>query len=95
MIKDKINFPLHVSQWKETGQTMSAYCKEQGLNYQTFMYHASRIKKKEAGSDEPKTFIRIDVPEKTSSGIEYHFSNGNYFVFPAGCSAQLIKSLIG
>ena len=86
---------MEVSQWKETGLSMAAYCKEKGFNYQTFMYHASRMKKKEAESDDPKTFIRIDVPEKISSGIEYHFSNGNYFVFPAGCSAQLIKSLIG
>ena len=94
MIKDKINFPLEVSQWKETGLSMAAYCKEKGLNYQTFMYHASRIKKKELGADEPKTFIRIDFPEKTASGIEYHLPNGGYFVFPIGCSVQLIKSLI-
>lgn len=85
---------MHVTQWKESGLSMAAYCKEHGLNYQTFMYHASRMKKKEAGLPDSNTFIRIDVPEKTSSGIEYHFANGNYFVFPAGCSAQLIKSLI-
>lgn len=34
MIKDKINFPMEVSQWKETGLSMAAYCKEHSLNYQ-------------------------------------------------------------
>jgi len=35
------------------------------------------------------------VPEKTLAGIEYHLLTGGYFVFPAGCSIQLIKPLIG
>ncbi len=91
MIKDKIDYPNHVNQWKEIGGSMAAYCKEKGISYQTFMYHASRMKKKES----PDAFIRIDVPEKNTSGIEYHFANGNYFIFPSGCSAQMIKALIG
>ena len=56
------------------------------------MYHASRMKKKEIVSMEPKEFIRIDVAEKNTSGIEYHFTNGSYFVFPAGFSVQMIKA---
>ena len=95
MDKDKINFPLHVSNWKEAGLSMAAYCKENDLNYQTFMYHVSRMKKKENSSSNSNAFIRLDVPEKMSSGIEYHFANGGYFVFPTGCSVQVIKSLIG
>jgi len=95
MIKDKVDYPYQVNQWKEVGGTMAGYCKENEISYQTFMYHASRMKKKEIASMEPKEFIRIDVPDKNMSGIEYHFTNGSYFVFPAGCSVQMIKALIG
>ncbi len=95
MIKDTINFPEHVARWKASGLSMSAYCKEQGLNYQTFTYHALRIKKKETVAADGNGFVQIKVPEKTTAGIEYHLPNGGYFVFPAGCSIQLIKSLIG
>jgi len=96
MLKDKIDFPLHVNQWKETSGTMADYCRAKEISYQTFMYHASRMKKKEtAAAQKQNSFIRIDVPEKISSGIEYHFTNGSYFVFPAGCSVQMIKALIG
>jgi len=95
MIKDKVDYPYQVNQWKEVGGTMADYCRANEISYQTFMYHASRMKKKETAAQEPKAFIRIDVPKKNPSGIEYHFTNGSYFVFPAGCSVQMIKALIG
>ena len=82
-------------QWKQTSGTMADYCRAKEISYQTFMYHASRMKKKETAAPKPNAFIRIDVPEKTSAGIEYHLTNGSYFVFPAGCSVQMIKALIG
>jgi|GEM_PF-4854478 len=75
MTKDKIDFPMHVNQWKETSGNMADYCRANEISYQTFMYHASRMKKKEIVSMEPKEFIRIDVAEKNMSGIEYHFTN--------------------
>ena len=95
MLKDKVDYPDHVNQWKEVGGTMAGYCKEKEISYQTFMYHASRMKKKESLSQNKNAFTRIEVPEKITGGIEYHFRNGNYFIFPAGCSVQMIKSLIG
>jgi len=95
MTKDTINFPEHVVRWKESGLSMAAYCKEQGFNYQTFTYHALRIRKKETISTDANTFVQLKVPEKVTAGIVYHFPSGGYFVFPAGCSIQQIKSLIG
>jgi len=96
MIKDKVDYPYHVNQWKEVGGTMAGYCKENEISYQTFMYHASRMKKKEtAAAQKPNSFIRIGDAEKNMSDIEYHFTHGNYIVCPAGCSVQMIKALIG
>jgi len=95
MTKDTINFSEHVVRWKESGLSMAAYCKEQGFNYQTFTYHALRIRKKETISADANTFVQLKVPEKVTAGIVYHFPSGGYFVFPAGCSIQQIKSLIG
>lgn len=95
MIKDTINFPEHVACWKESGLSMAAYCKEQGLNYQTFTYHALRIKKKETDAADGNSFVQIKIPEKTTAGIEYLLSCGSYYVFPADCSIQLIKLLSG
>ena len=85
---------MHVNAWKETSGTMADYCRANEISYQTFMYHASRMKKKKELSQNNAAFIRIDVPEKITGGIEYHFRNGNYFIFPAGSSVQMIKALI-
>jgi len=82
MTKDTINFPEHVAQWKESGLSMAAYCKEQGFNYQTFTYHALRIRKKETISADANTFVQLKVPEKVTAGIEYHFTNVGHFILP-------------
>ena len=98
MLKDKIDFATHVNEWKETGGTMADYCRTNEISYQTFMYHASRMKKKENAVGGSNGFIPIAMGIKVAekiSGIEYHFANGSYFVFPSGCSVQMIKALIG
>ena len=95
MIKDTIIFPEQAAKWKESGLSMVAYCKEQGLNYQTFTYHALCIKKKETVASAGNRFVQIKEPEKTRVGIVYYLPNGDYFIFAAGCTIQLIKSLIG
>ena len=74
---------------------MAAYCNEQGLNYQTFMYYVLRIKKYETVAADGNSFVQIKMIEKTTAGIRYHIPNGVYFVFPVGCAIQLIRSLIG
>jgi len=52
------------------------------------------MKKSEQG------FSQVKINSKTknisvSTVIEYHFADGSCFVFPAGCSTQVICSLIG
>ncbi len=93
MNTEKIDYAWHYAQWSISGLTKAGYCKSNEISYQTFMYHAGRIQK----SSSKKDFVQIDVPEQihVSAGIEYHFANGNYFVFPGGSSVQLIKTLIG
>lgn len=87
-------FPEHVKRWNESCHSMAVYCKEQGLNYQTFTYLVFRIRKKETGTASANDFAHIKASEKLIVGIEYHFSHGGYFVFPEGCFINLIKSLI-
>jgi len=73
---------------------MAAYSKEHGFNFQTFMYHASRMKKKENSAAEPNAFIRFDVPEKIADGIEYHFAHGSYRVFPVSAQRGFLNNLM-
>ncbi len=82
MTKDTINFPGHVAQWKESGLSMAAYCKEQGFNYQTFTYHVLRMRKEETDATATSSCAQLNVPEKTSIGIEYHFTNVGHFILP-------------
>ncbi len=91
MIKDNTNFQGHVVQWKESGLSMTANCKARGLNYQSLIYLALCIKKKESFFADSNSFVQIRMPEKISKGIEYHLPNSVYFSFKKVCDLKLIK----
>jgi len=82
MNKGNKNFAEQVATWKASGKSMAAYCKEQGLNYQTFTYHVLRMRKKETDATATSSCAQLNVPEKTSIGIEYHFTNVGHFILP-------------
>jgi hypothetical protein len=87
-------FEQHYKTWETSGLSKAGYCKQENLEYAWFIYHCQRMKKSEQG------FSQVKINSKTknisgSTGIEYHFADGSYFVFPADCSTQVIRSLIG
>lgn len=91
MSKDKINYKAHVSEWKTSGLSKSGYCKMHEISYHTFMYHCKQLQKSESKS----SFVQVGISSGINgSPIEFHFKNGSYFVFPADCTADKIKSVI-
>jgi hypothetical protein len=81
----------HLELWKQSGLSRKAYCDLNGISYHTFMYHLKRIREQYQGS----SFAEISIPKKNSPvGIEFHLSNGNYFVFPPGYEAGEILKFI-
>lgn len=91
MNKDSTNYQEHLEQWAASGLSKAGYCKAENISYQTFMYHSGRMHKKQQKGN---GFVQINTPDQITSGIEYHYKNGNYFIFPVHCSVQMIKSLI-
>jgi len=86
-------FEQHYQSWKTSGISKAGYCKQENLVYSWFIYHCKRIDDKHQGFSQVK--IKPKSNSSNSTGIEYHFSDGRYFVFPVNCSAVLIRQLIG
>lgn len=89
----KIEFEQHYQKWESSELSKAGYCKQENLVYTWFMYHCKRLQKMEQG------FTQIQVKTKSNTltnsvGIEYHFADGSYFIFPANCSVQFIRLLI-
>jgi len=86
-------FDQHYQNWKSSGLSKASYCKQKNLLYTWFIYHCKRIETCGDG------FSQIKIITKSASiigasVIEYHFTDGSYFVFPVNCSANLIRLLI-
>lgn len=94
-MREKIDFTMHVMQWEASGLSKAAYCKEQGLVYHTFLYHAGRILQHQSAGAFIPVSIEHDIAQSGKGKIEYHFATGGYFVFPADCPVQKIKLLTG
>ncbi len=86
-------FEQHISDWELSGLSKAAYCKEHNIAYWCFLYHIKRFENKVQGFSQIK--INPKSNQINSGGIEYHFADGSYFVFPISCSAGLIRQLIG
>jgi len=45
MLKDKIDYPLHINQWKEASGAMAAYCRSMEISLPILYVLCGRLKK--------------------------------------------------
>lgn len=73
---------------------MAAYCKEQGLNYQTFTYHALCIKKKETDATDGNRFVQIKYLKKVHPELNFTYQVAAILFFRQLCRLfnEIIKN---
>lgn len=81
---------VHVTACKASGQTVVAYCKEEGLSPSTFYYWQKRLKGNTA-SESGFTQIVVAAPEAAVATV--HFPNGVRIVFSGGAGTSVLKEL--
>ena len=67
MMKTQHNWHERISDWKASGLTRLAYCKQKGISYPTFSYH---IKKNEERTEHSNAFESLDFLESAKSRSE-------------------------
>ena len=91
MKKGTIDYQKHLLQWKGSGKSGLKYCKENKISYDAFNYHRKRM----PVESKAKAFVQLQVANPVvSGGVEFHFGNGNRFVFGQGCSAKYIHEIL-
>jgi hypothetical protein len=71
-----MDWSVHLSGWKDSGLSRKAYCAQQDISYQTFLYHQKRIHSSAPVFDQ----VRISSAVQDEK-IEYHFPDGGYLSF--------------
>jgi len=86
----KEEMQLHLSAWRASGMSKSAYCKAHGLAYHNFLYH---YKRNESASSEVG-FTLLSSKGCGVGKVEFHLPNGSYFLLPADCQVELLQKLV-
>jgi hypothetical protein len=82
-------FELH-GQWKQSGISRMAFCKQESLNYATFNYWH-----KQFSSDQEKGFTEIPIKEKSIFSSELIFASGVRMVFHTAPCVSWLRELVG
>jgi len=61
-----------VQQWKETKMTAIAWCRNQGISYESFIIWKNRLKFNATTSDSKQPFVELVDAAPAHSGIEIH-----------------------
>jgi hypothetical protein len=80
----------HVQAWRSSGLTRPVYCREQGLNYGTFM---SWCKLVEAPAPPVGKFVVLPSPAEVEDSVEIIFANGIRLHYRGVLSRELIQYL--
>ena len=65
----------HLDQWKTSGLTQKAYCREYGIKYSTFGYWL-KVSLQKCSNNISRDFIELPQHISTSKSIELTFPNG-------------------
>lgn len=79
---------VHIETYKSSGQTVNAYCKEQGLAPSKFYYWQKRLK----FSSAEKGFTQVSPISPITATI--HFPNGVHISFVSLVSTSVLKELV-
>ena len=90
MRKEAVNYQRHILQWKDSGKSKAKYCAENAISYHAFNYHLKR----QPEEAKRKGFVQVNVASPVQGNVEFHFGNGNRFVFTQGCTAKYIHEVL-
>jgi hypothetical protein len=90
-MRSKKNWLALFLEWQESGQTKSAFCKDRGISYQSFLWNLKRMNRSEEGE-----FRQIMVHDMSAvEHIDNHFPDGRCVSFPVSAPRELIRFIIG
>ena len=81
----------HIPLCAQSGMNKAEYCRRNNLSYKSFLYQQSRIIKSKVKGE----FVELNLEQsKALDTLEFHYSDGNHFIFPKGSSAKFIREVL-
>lgn len=82
----------HIEAWQSSGLSQAAYCRQQGLNYNTFSGRLCDYRRSQ--SESPTALIPIRVQAPASEPLVLQHGKGHRLEFPATISAAWLAELL-
>ena len=82
----------HIETWQSSGQSQAAYCRQFGLNVNTFSARLSDYRRSQR-NDAATGVIPIQVERQSTSPVVLHHAKGHRLELPAPVSAIWLAEL--
>ena len=81
-------------EWKVSGLSKKEFCKRKNINYQTFIWWLSSVKRRKNGKSVAKFIpVKLDGPLAGFSA-EVHLSNSRKIFFHGGVSVEILRAVL-
>lgn len=87
-----------IARWHQSGQSQTAFCKQQGISFYTFYYWHRKYKRNHDAADDAHTpgFVQLRVEEEPAAAalVEVSLPGGAKVLFHTPVSAAYLKAVI-
>lgn len=87
-----VNWINHIETWQSSGLTQAAYCRQQGLNANTFSGRLHAFRSRHATAS--PTLIPVQIQHPLSEVMVLQLSQGHRLELPASISVQWLAELL-
>jgi hypothetical protein len=90
-MKIKVNWIEQIQKWEASGMSKQAFCHQESLGYQSFLYHLKRQHRRE----EKGSFKQLRIDAGAVDGkIDYYFGDGRRVSFPVATTKEMIRFVL-
>jgi hypothetical protein len=90
-MKSNINWAEHIAKWEVSGMSKQAFCAQESLSYQSFLYHHKRSLQR----DVQGSFHQLSVSAtRGDDKIDYFFQDGRRVSFPLSTAKEMIRFVL-
>jgi hypothetical protein len=84
----------HIERWRSSGLSQAAYCRQQGLNANTFAGHLRDVRLHESAPSPALIPVEIQPAPVASAGMVLHHASGHRLELPATVSPRWLAELL-
>ncbi len=83
-----------IEDWKSSGKTQVAFCKEKAITYHKFHYWFKKYNHQNSSVSNQGAFVQVMAKDKARGAVELIYPDGRRLIFHQSVEASFLRSLL-